>query len=417
MVYAMKHVFLMARSLAHVSVLASIAALTTVAQAQESTDIYTVTGVAVDATGTDAAQARTEALNQGRIKAAREVFQRFTLYADWPQLPELDAASAELLVTGIGVANERTSGTRYLGDITARLDPQAVRRVLRQSGVRFTENQAAPTLLLPVLDTPGVRVLFDEPNPWRAAWEGLALSNSLVPITMPLGDLEDFAAIDAGSAIGADWAAVEKIAGRYGVKQVLVAYARGEEPTKLDVTLYRVTPTGTDSTIRSFTGATLEEAAAAGATGIRNTLIASWKDQNAVALGLEQTVSASVEFGSLAEWSAIRDRLSTASIVQSVDVVAISSTGAQINLRVAGPMPALAANLMQRQLRLVDDGGYWTVAMASALPSAYSPDGAGTDTPAPAGPATQTGPESSALPRDEAIADRLTRQGAGAAAP
>lgn len=390
------------------------------AWAQASSDIYTVTGVSVDATGADAAQAREKALTQGRIKAADEVLRRFTLYADWPRLPELTAADGELLVTGIGIANERASGTRYLGDVTARLNPQQVRRFLRQSGVRFTENQAAPSLLLPVLDTPGVRVLFDEPNPWRAAWESIGLSNSLVPIRLALGDLQDFSAIDAGGAIGADWAALEQIASRYGVEQVLVAHARGGDGNQLEVTLYRVTPRGVDETRRNFQGETIEAASLAGAQGIRNSLIASWKTQNAVAFGLEQTVPVSVEFSSLAEWTAIRQRLNAASIVQSMDVVAVSPRGAQVNLRVSGPMPALRSNLAQRQLRLLDEGGVWTLAFSSAAaapaPILNDPVDAVEATPVADPTRTAPGGASSApsggLPEDEAIADRLTRQNA-----
>ncbi|GAA6157268.1 hypothetical protein NBRC116588_27410 [Pyruvatibacter sp. HU-CL02332] len=390
------------------------------AWAQASSDIYTVTGVSVDATGADAGQAREKALTQGRIKAADEVLRRFTLYSDWPRLPELTAADGELLVTGIGIANERASGTRYLGDVTARLNPQQVRRFLRQSGVRFTENQAAPSLLLPVLDTPGVRVLFDEPNPWRAAWESIGLSNSLVPIRLALGDLQDFSAIDAGGAIGADWAALEQIAGRYGVEQVLVAHARGGDGNQLEVTLYRVTPRGVDETRRNFQGDTIEAASLAGAEGIRNSLIASWKTQNAVAFGLEQTVAVSVEFASLAEWAAIRQRLNSASIVQSVNVVAISPRGAQVNLRVSGPMPALGSNLAQRQLRLLDEGGVWTLAFSSAAaaPAPILNDSFEATEPSPVANPTRTAPGSASpapsrgLPDDEAIADRLTRQNA-----
>jgi len=397
--------------------LALVAALGMVAgaRAQSSSDIYTVTGIPIDASGADAAQAREAALVQGRIKAAEEVLRRFTLYADWDRLPQVDGARADAMVTGIGISNERTSGTRYLGDVTARLDPGRVRGFLRESGVRFTDNQAAPTLLLPVLDTPGVRVLFDEPNPWRAAWESIGLSNSLVPIRLALGDLEDFAAIDAGTAIGADWAAVETIAGRYGVDQVLVAHATVGEGDAFRVTLYRVTPQGTEQSARSFSGATVEEASATAAQEIRNSLIANWKTQNAVAFGLEQTFPASVEFSSLGEWTAIRKRLLSASIVQGMDIVALSARGAEIALRVSGPVEALAANLSQRQVRLIDEGGYWTIALAQAGNVAGGSNGPSLSTSGPA--QSSAGAPAATLPEDEAIADRLTRQNAGTPAP
>lgn len=391
------------------------------ALAQQSGDLYVVTGVPVDATGASAAEARDIALAQGPAKAAGEMLRRLTLYGDWPMLPEVDPATAETLVSGVGVSNERSSDTRYLADMTVRFQPAAVRGFLRSAGVRFTDNQAAPALVLPVLDTPGVRVLFDDPNPWRAAWDALDLGNSLVPLVMPLGDLQDLSAIDASSALTAEWADVEPLATRYGVDQVLVAHAVGGAGAGLDVALRRITPGGIDTIARSYDGATVEEAVTVAAEGIRDALIASWKAENAVTFGLEQTVPASVEFASLSEWLAIRERLAAASIVQDVDVIAVSPTGAQIEMRVAGPVESLASSLGQRQLRFVQEDEYWTLTIGAAarpaplLDSGSEPGGIGfpdagmAPAPAPTSPA--------ALPEDEATADRLTRQQQRAPAP
>jgi len=336
------------------------------AWAQSSSDVYTVTGVSVDATGPDAAQARAIALAQARLKAADQGARRLTLDADWPQLPPFDEASAERLVIGIGVENERASGTRYLADVTVRLDPVGMRALLQQAGVRYTDTQAAPSLLLPVADVDGGRVLFEDPNPWRAAWEGVDTSNALVPLVLPLGDLQDLAAIDAATALNADWPSVAAIAARYRVQQVTVAHARLRDGAHLDVTLYDVTASGTTSTTTSFAAATLEGASAKAAQDTYAALSANWKIQNAATFGLEQTVPASVRFGSLAEWQAIRTRLIATGTVQSVDVVAVSPTGAQVNLRVAGSMPLLVANLGQRQVALTDEGGEWTIMLAGA---------------------------------------------------
>lgn len=398
-------------------------ALAAPASAQDSSDVYTVSGVPVDATGASATEARDIALAEGRVAAAQEMLRRLTLYGDWPMLPEIDGPTAESMVSGVGVANERSSATRYLADMTVRFQPQAVRSFLRQTGVRFTDNQAATSLLLPVLDTPGVRVLFDEPNPWRAAWEQLDLSNSLVPLVLPLGDLSDLSALSATEALSADWAAVETLAARYGADQVMVAHARRGEGAGLDVTLTRITPSGSEAIERSFGGATLEEAVAEGATGIRNALIAAWKTDNAVAFGLEQTLPASVEFASLSEWLAIRQRLAATSIVQGVDVVAVSPTGAQIEMRVAGPAETVAASVGQRQLRLVQEDGYWALTLGQAAAPApmleSRPPASGIlAPPSPAGQATEDPARpAEGLPADEAIADRLTRQQQGADAP
>ncbi len=401
--------------------LLAAATLALPASGQESGDVFAVTGVSVDATGETATQARDAALADGQIKASNRLLRRFTLYEDWQALPQVDAAMAERLVAGVGVANERSSATRYLADMTVRFRPQPVKDLLRSSGVRFTATQAAPSLLLPVLDTPGVRVLFDDPNPWRNAWEQVNVTNSLVPLILPLGDLEDFSAINAGDAIAADWEGLRQIAEKYGVNQVIVAHAQAPEGSNLKVNLIRVTPGSREVIERSYQGETLEAASKTAAQGIQDSLVSSWKAENAVAFGLSQNLRASVEFASLSEWLAIRDRLNATPIVDGVDINAISPTGAQVSVKVAGSTESLAASLAERQVRLVDEGGYWTLTMAAApmapAPANTLPDFETDPTADPAPAPTAEPTDAGGLPADEATADRLTRQQGGAGAP
>ena len=375
------------------------------AVAQDVGDIYTVTGVAVDATGASAAEARDIALAEGQAAAAARMLQRLTLEPDWPMLPPMSPQAAQALVTGVGVANERASSTRYLADLTVRFQREAVRSLLRQSGVRFTDNQAAPALLLPVLDADGMRVLFDEPNPWRSAWDARDLANSLVPLVLPLGDLNDLTEISAEDAVIADWPAVAPLAARYRTSQVLVAHARWRDGAGLDVTLIRLTPSGREATERSYGGATLGEAIAVAAAATQEALVASWKANNAIVLGLEQTLPASVEFASLSEWLTIRERLAATSIVQDLSVVAISPRGAQIEMRVAGPAEMVAGSVGQRQLRMVWEGGYWTITIGEPtlpepFPGASAPPG-GAVMPADAGTAMPAGTAGGPMPGEQ----------------
>jgi len=375
------------------------------AVAQDVGDIYTVTGVAVDATGASAAEARDIALAEGQAAAAARMLQRLTLEPDWPMLPPMSPQAAQALVTGVGVANERASSTRYLADLTVRFQREAVRSLLRQSGVRFTDNQAAPALLLPVLDADGMRVLFDEPNPWRSAWDARDLANSLVPLVLPLGDLNDLTEISAEDAVIADWPAVAPLAARYRTSQVLVAHARWRDGAGLDVTLIRLTPSGREATERSYGGATLAEAVAVAAAATQEALLASWKANNAIVLGLEQTLPASVEFASLSEWLTIRERLAATSIVQDLSVVAISPRGAQIEMRVAGPAEMVAGSVGQRQLRMVWEDGYWTITIAEPalqepFPGASAPPG-GAVMPADAGAAMPAGTAGGPMPGEQ----------------
>ena len=61
-------------------------------------DVYTVTGVPVDATANNAQEARDKAVVQGQMRAARLLLERLALRTDHPRLPAIDAKSLPELI-------------------------------------------------------------------------------------------------------------------------------------------------------------------------------------------------------------------------------------------------------------------------------------------------------------------------------
>src|ERR1700759_3192277 len=96
-------------------------------------DLYTVSGVHVDASAASSAEALNVAIAQGRPRAWQILYRRLTRQQDWTRQPALDAPGLVRISRGYTPANERRSTTRYVADITYMFNPEAVARTLRDA--------------------------------------------------------------------------------------------------------------------------------------------------------------------------------------------------------------------------------------------------------------------------------------------
>lgn len=328
-------------------------------------DVFTVRGVAVDATADNAATARVIAVADGQRRALDELLHRLTLPEDWNYLPSVDEELAQSWVRGFQIANEKTSATRYLADLSVSFQPAQVRNLLRARNIPFSESQAKPVLVLPVLQTSGATLLWEEPNPWRAAWAAGDLTGGLVPMVLALGDVEDLTSLDAGQAMSGDEPAILALAARNGVEQVIVALARMDEAGALDVALkrYGAGEAGSRRSTRRLTGAEPEALMREAVQTLSQTLAAQWKRETIVYSGEGARLQTSAAFGNLAEWQSIRQRLDRVSSISATQIIAVSSGGAHIEFDYAGTLGTLTLGLKQQNLQLTDANGQWVLSL------------------------------------------------------
>lgn len=331
-------------------------------------EVFTVHGVRVDATAAGAAEARDIALTDGQKIAFDRLMQRLTRQQDWTYLPNPPASEIANLVLGVEVAEERASSTRYIAEVTYAFKPKAVRKLLRSAGIAFSEARAKPALLLAVLETPAGIQLWEDPNPWREAWAKRELSDELVPILLPLNDLADSTLISGQQAITANWAAVSAIAGKYGLENVLIAYAKadgvlGESPLK--VQLNRLSAGQETQTQFDFAGGgeaqvQLDNAVEASLGRVYE----EWKAATIVVYGQENVITATIWFDSLQDWMTIRRRLEEAPTVTAIEILGFSPEGAQVRLRYVGTDGQLKITLEQSSVLISRAAGFWEIAMA-----------------------------------------------------
>jgi hypothetical protein len=332
---------------------------------------YTATGVAVDQTAQSAALAREQAIASGQRLALRKVLERVTPRAESRRLPQVSAARLTDLVASFEVEDERVSATRYLGRLTVRFKPEDVRNLLRNAGIPVAETFARPVVVLPVLKTTPAPILWEDTNAWRAAWSALPKIDGLVPMIVPLGDLEDAAAISVDAALNGNADAAARIARRYDATGVLVAVVtpgRPNQPIRIDLT--RV---GVEGSVlpgfESFARRAREDDATyfgRAATAAVEQVEENWKSDVMIQFGREGRLVAVAPIRGLQQWVALRTQLGTVPAVRKSDLVSLTQSEAVVEITFVGDETQLRLALAQRNLQLADDGGRWRLESTGA---------------------------------------------------
>ncbi|MGQ0663244.1 MAG: DUF2066 domain-containing protein [Pseudomonadota bacterium] len=346
----------------------------------ETIEAFTVRDVAVDRTAAAAAAAREAALVDGQRLALRRLFERLTPREDHGRLPNPGAARIAELVDSFEVQSERSSAVRYLATLTFRFKPDDVRSLLQVADIRFAETYAKPLLVLPVWrERGGLVALWDEPNPWRAAWARLPARDGLAPLIVPRGDLTDIAEISATQAATGEGSRITAISGRYGASGALVVEASlepGDGRRILQVSVARFGAVGGDTTLVESVAASEAESddtlMARTAVEIVRAVEERWKADSLLRFGHEEKLVAVVPLKTLGEWVTVRRRLAAIAAIRRSDLVVLERTGATVELVYIGDEHQLRLALAQRDLVLTREADAWRLVLT---PAAARPPG------------------------------------------
>ncbi|RDD62799.1 DUF2066 domain-containing protein [Ferruginivarius sediminum] len=351
------------------------------------TDVYTIERVAVDVTADSAAAARERALARGHEAAFRRLIDRLVPEerASSVSVPSYDSIAN--MVRDFEVFDERTSSVRYLAELRIRFQPQAVRRFLRGRGVTFAETQSKPVVVLALYGAAGDAVLWEEPNPWRAAWAAAAPSTGLVPFVIPFGDLADIRAISAAEALDNDGAALDRIEERHGAGDVLVTQAipAGDAQAGQASAQIITSRIGTAAQERTFVdnvrqreGESLEDMLGRAVAKVAREVEEAWKRANLLRFEAEQGMSVEVPIAGLDEWVSVRRRLESIPLIGAASLRLMTRDLAEVDLTYYGDTEQLRLALAQSDLTLKEGGASgWTLTAAGSAASSAPVSGNG----------------------------------------
>ena len=330
----------------------------------QTREVYTATGVPVDEKASDGVEAKRQGLVVGQRRGLRMVMEQITLREDHDRLPDPGNEAIRGLVRDFSVESEKFGGGRYLAQLTVRFRADGVRQLLQDRGIPFAETASGALVVLPVYQAGGRKTLWDEPNPWLAAWGRYGMTGGLVPLKLPLGDLADVTTINVEQALAGTSENVASIARKYGAVGALVAAAQ-LDPTGRDggpllqVSMTRYSP-GTDSStiIQGFAGragTSLDALLDAAVADMFGQLQEAWKRENLLRAGAgggEQWLQVRVPIAQLGDWLAVRDRLNRVPTVTKTDVARLSTREAVLDLRYRGTPEQLRTAVAQQSLQL-----------------------------------------------------------------
>ncbi len=330
-------------------------------------DLFTVAAVPMDQTAASASEARNAALAAGQRTAYRTLMQRLTLREDQRRLPAVTDALLTDLVQGVEIADERTSATRYIAKLTASFRPNAVRGLLRQNGILYSETQSSPLVVLAVLDGEQGKALWNDPNPWRDAWAARGdQGESTVRFTIPVGDLQDVQSLTAEQAVAGDMNALKQVGDRYGGDALVVQATLTPTGDAIGVSVLR----GDGSnTVDSYNLTGPATAAASYANAVREVAVRmedDWKRQTVLRRDTPATLAATVPLGGLADWVAVRQKLGETAEIGGYEIVGLTSREARLIIRYFGDPRRLSLALRGHGLALAERNGFWTLQLASS---------------------------------------------------
>jgi len=327
--------------------------------------MFTVGPVHVDASASSASVAQSIAMAQGRPKAWQTLFRRLARQQDWSKQPPLDDTALQRLIRNFLVNNVRRSTTRFVADVTFEFNPDAVAKVLHEANVAFAQTAAKRVLLIPM------NPAFSRGSAWAQAFLQPRFADSVVPFSLPLGDALDREALGNLSIQQASWMDVEPIAQRARATEAVLVLAAPGNDGKLQLTLKRIgageAPVMANVEVPYVQGVTATYPAAADATIAA--IADMWKQKSALDYNTKGRLTADVHISSLAQWAAIQASLAGVPNVSSMNILAMNTGLARVQIGYLGTQDQLRDALGQASLQLNSQGGEWVLRQGAPPPT------------------------------------------------
>jgi hypothetical protein len=337
--------------------------------------------VPVDATAGTVVKAREMARLAGQRHALDALVEDLGGPGAPAKLPQLRDQAITDLVASFAVANERMSSVRYQADYTFHFRPDAISNLLHGAAIALAppSNGApapaapaagVPVVVLPVWHTDTQTALWEDPNPWRDAWNEQPTAAGPVALVAPLGDAGDLAAIDATQAQTGNLRALAAEARRNSADEAFVAVAvpqgSADKPSGVDVTVRAYSAgqlvANREEKLSANPGesedALLRRAAAAVAAAIEG----GWGGTATAAAGPPASLTAVLPIASLDDWLQDRARLAAVPQIKQLELIALSRQQATIEIDYAGSVDQLKAGLAQISFDLVGGAPQWHLA-------------------------------------------------------
>jgi hypothetical protein len=349
-----------------------------IAVSQGAPDVFTVSGIEVDATSSDAVTARTQAIREGQQAGLDRLLRRLVPATDYGRLPPESSLPIDDYVQSFEIANEELSSTRYIAQLTVAYDPGQVRDLLRRGRFAAAETASVPVVVLPLYETEQGARLWQDDNPWWQAWADHMDPEQLLRLVLPLGDLEDITTVSPAQAQAGDPVALGNLAARYGADSTLLATATaigGATPeevraVRLDARrIGEIQQQGQPLTLAVGPDQPLEQVLGQAVEQMQAGLDEQWKSANLLRFDQGGTMLAGVPIARLADWVAVKRGLERLPEVSEITITSFARNQVGLEIRYIGDQFRLEQALARLGLALTREGESWLLLPTGGNPS------------------------------------------------
>ncbi len=355
--------------------------------------IYTIYNISMDETASTSRVASQAAVKLAEREALEKLFRKIIREEDQIQLPEITDGQVTELVSGIEVANEKSSSVRYLADFTIHFSREKIYNFLSELQIPFAETLSSPVSVLTVLEQEGAGFLWEKENPWRAAWAKFDTVNNLVPLHIIGPSYENRMALTLWQAQMGDIEALQDFADHKNIRKLYVITAKVDKNIlnnswSLNLTIHSNKERNIYTKIftrEDITHASLVEHF--GERGSENTMTAlyneaikeatywidnQWKEKVMIHFGLSSHLNINIAYENAEDWFEIKKKLESLSLIRSVTYKKFTVKEAEIDIEYSGDVEQIILALEQEKLTLTNmlqgneygDKDYWLLRIA-----------------------------------------------------
>ena len=335
----------------------------------QADDLFTVEAVKVDVTAENALAARDQAFIKAQEEAFKALAQRMLSETGSESVAVPEASIISTMIQDYEITEEKLSAVRYIGTYTFRFRDSAVRQYFQGSNARYTDVSSRPVLVLPFYQSGPRALLWSPYNPWIQAWNRADNLTGLVPVMVPLGDLEDVKDIGEDEALTYNQIGLERILKRYETGEGVVAIAvpdanlalvsRDEDPATgaMAINIYRTDRDGPEKVQQIILTATSGQNRAQfldlAVKKVHAALQSDWKQKTMVEPAAQKNmIQVRVAINNLEEWSRTQKALERVAGINEIMLRSLSPRAARVDLVYQGDESRLRLALEQANMTL-----------------------------------------------------------------
>jgi len=322
--------------------------------------VFVIKDIEVDVKSGSAVQSRKTALTQAQRLAFERLIDR-VLSDDQKEnfiFPEDKIIGG--FVNDFEITRERVSSVRYVGTYTFRFKKDLIGIYLNSLELAYSDVSSKPLLILPYLQKNTQTVLWNSDNPWMESWNQARLEDGLVPVILPLGDIQDMSDLSDKNAFRLSPEIQTAVLDRYQASGIIIALAVQNDmdgmTDTLSVMLYQIVD-GTPTLIERIIvhQEDIQDTASLYDNAVKKSYKAlqdDWKKRTSVSSVQSNELDAEVMFTSMGEWIETQKTLRSVQAIENIKVQSLSHNNANVRLKFTGSESRLRLALRQKDITL-----------------------------------------------------------------